>query len=88
MFFEKREKAYPLLAQVLEGIYHTTEITQCIDQVFDKAGNVRDDASPQLFEIRQRMKILRNQINRNFEREMRKLLKDKVLGETTESVVY
>jgi len=86
-FFEKREKVYPLLTQVLEGIYYTTEITQCIDQVFDKVGNVRDDASPQLFEIRQRMKILRNQINRNFEREMRKLLKDKVLGETTESFI-
>jgi DNA mismatch repair protein MutS2 len=55
-----------------------------IDSVFDRAGNVKDDASQELSDIRQRMKILRNQINRNFDRELRKLLKDQILGDVTE----
>ena len=86
-FFETRSLRYPLLAKILQDCEYNDEINKRIDEIFDRAGNVKDDASPQLAEIRQRIKALRNQINRNFEREMRKLLKDKILGDVTEGFI-
>jgi len=86
-FFETRSNRYPLLAKILHECEHNDEINKRIDEIFDRAGNVKDDASPQLSEIRQRIKTLRNQINRNFEREMRKLIKDKLLGDVTEGFI-
>ena len=86
-FFETRSNRYPLLAKILQDCEYNDEINKRIDEIFDRGGNVKDDASPQLAEIRQRIKALRNQINRNFEREMRKLLKDKILGDVTEGFI-
>ena len=86
-FFETRSNRYPLLAKILQDCEYNDEINKRIDEIFDRAGNVKDDASPHLAEIRQRIKALRNQINRNFEREMRKLLKDKILGDVTEGFI-
>lgn len=38
-------------------------------------------------EIRSRIRVLRNQINKNFDKELRRYNKDKVLGETLETFV-
>ncbi len=86
-FFESRKERYPLLETILSSCELNTEINKQIDKVFDRAGNIKDDASPLLNEIRQRIKVLRNQINRNFERELRKLLKENILGDVTEGFV-
>lgn len=86
-FFNKREKEYPLLCALFEHAYFTKEIIESIDKVFDRAGNVKDDASKLLFEIRQKIKVVRNQINRNFDKEIRRLVKENVLGETKEAFV-
>jgi DNA mismatch repair protein MutS2 len=86
-FFDGRKNRYPLLELILEECVINEEINKSIDKVFDRGGNIKDDASVELAEIRQRIKVLRNQINRNFEKEMRKLLKDKLLGEVTEGYV-
>ncbi len=86
-FFDKREKEYPLLASVLENTYFTDEIIKAIESVFDKHGKVRDDASEALYEIRSKIKVVRTQINRNFDREMRRLMKDNVLGDTHETFI-
>ncbi len=86
-FFESRKERYPLLETILSSCELNTEINKQIDRVFDRAGNIKDDASPLLNEIRQRIKVLRNQINRNFERELRKLLKENILGDVTEGFV-
>jgi DNA mismatch repair protein MutS2 len=86
-FFESRKERYPLLETIISSCELNTEINKQIDRVFDRAGNIKDDASPLLNEIRQRIKVLRNQINRNFERELRKLLKENILGDVTEGFV-
>lgn len=86
-FFDKREKVYPLLSEVLIDAYYTTEIIDAIEKVFDRKGKVKDDASPLLAEIRQQLKIVKNQINKNFDRELRKLLKENVLGDTKEAFI-
>ena len=86
-FFEYHKKRFPSLEKIVENCEINYEINKKIDLVFDRAGNVKDDASPQLHEIRQRIKTLRNQINRNFERELRKLLNDQILGDVTEGFI-
>ena len=84
-FFDKREKEYPLLNDILSEAYYTTAIIDEIDKVFDRNGKVRDDASEKLAEIRNGIKALRVKINRNFEKELKRLQKDNMLGETSET---
>ena len=86
-FFDKRATDFPLLFQLVESAYFTTEIIDSIEKVFDKTGNVKDDASKLLSEIRQSIKVIRNQINKNFDKEIRKLTKENVLGDTREAFV-
>lgn len=86
-FFDKREKEYPTLSGLLGEVYYTKEITEAVDKVFDRRGNIKDDASPELYAIRQKINVVRNQINRNFDKEMRKLLKEGILGDTKETFV-
>jgi DNA mismatch repair protein MutS2 len=87
LFFDNALFKYPLLKGLCQGVYFTKEITQEIDTVFDRSGQVKDDASPELFEIRTRIRVLRQQINKNFDKELRRYTKDHVLGETLETFV-
>lgn len=84
-FFDKRETDYPLLYGLFSGMEYTREIIEKIDGVFDKTWKVKDSASPVLGEIRSEIKVFRNQINRNFDREMKKLIRENVLGDTRET---
>lgn len=85
VFFDKQENLYPLLNKVLENTYFTKEISDSIDKIFDRTGNIKDEASVFLTQIRIRIKTLKNQINRNFDKEMRRLSKDQILGDTKET---
>ncbi len=86
-FFDSRKERYPNLESIVEQCEINYEINKRIDLVFDHGGKVKDDASPLLSDLRQRIKTLRNQINRNFERELRKLVKDQLLGDVTDGFV-
>jgi DNA mismatch repair protein MutS2 len=86
-FFDKRTQDYPQLTALLGDVYFTRELIDPIERIFDRKGEVRDDASPDLFRIRQQIGVLRNQINRNFDREMRKWIKEGMLGDTKEAFV-
>jgi DNA mismatch repair protein MutS2 len=87
-FFE-HAASFPTLAQVFQDCYHTDELVDRITKIIDvkQTKNIKDDATPELAKIRQEIKIIRQKINRNFEREMRKLVKDGLLGETCESFI-
>lgn len=87
LFIEKRNERTPGLAIILNKVYLTEELINELNKVFDKDGSIKDNASDELFQIRLKIKQLRAQINRNFEKEMRKLIKDKLLGETYETFV-
>ncbi|PHR47775.1 MAG: DNA mismatch repair protein MutS [Fluviicola sp.] len=84
-FFNKREEEYPQLYSLLENLPFTKEIINAIDEVLDKKGGIKDDASPKLFEIRQRILSARRQSNNNFDRELRKWLKKGYLSDTKEA---
>ncbi|MFM7006467.1 MAG: endonuclease MutS2 [Flavobacteriales bacterium] len=87
LFFENSLFKYPLLEDLTQDVYYTKEITNEIDQVFDRNGQIKDDASVTLAEIRARIRVLRNQINKNFDKELRRYNKEKVLAETLETFV-
>jgi DNA mismatch repair protein MutS2 len=86
-FFDKRSQDYPQLTALLKDVYFTRELIDAIEKIFDRRGEIKDEASPELFRIRQQIGVLKNQINRNFDKEMRKWLKEGMLGETKEAFV-
>ncbi len=87
VFFDKREKEFPELSALLHSVHFTEEIIQAIDKVFDRKGQIKDDASVNLSRIRSDIKALKVKINRNFEKELRKLSKENILGDTREAFV-
>jgi len=87
IFFDKREKDFPALSGLVSEATYTKEILDLIDKVFDKKGNVKDEASELLTEIRQNMAALRVKINKNFEKELRKYDKEGFLGDVRETFV-
>ena len=66
-FFDKRSQDYPNLFALLNNVYFTRELIEAIEKVFDRRGQIKDDASAELYAIRQQITKLRNQINRNFD---------------------
>jgi DNA mismatch repair protein MutS2 len=86
-FFDKRDKDYPLLHELVNEVYYTKEVILLIEKVFDKFGNVKDDASEALSGIRSRIKIVIKEVNKNFDREVRKLRKLNMLGDTAETFI-
>lgn len=86
-FFKGRKELYPLLTQLVSQVYSTKDLIKAIDRVFDQRGNIRDDASPELSEIRKHIRALRTKINTNFERELRKMRAAGMLSETKESFI-
>ena len=87
LFFDKREKDYPLLNELLTEVYYTNEIIEAIDKIFDRNGKIKNDASPLLTEIRSNLAAVKTKINKNFERELRKLSKENILGEIQETFI-
>lgn len=87
VFFDKRELDFPNLAELLKGVYYTEEIGLAVTAVFDQKGEIRNDASALLGEIRQKIQLVRQQINRNFDKEVRRLLKEGLLADTRETFV-
>lgn len=87
VFFNKREEDYPTLWGHFESIWYTTEITEAIDRVFDNRGQVRDDASPELYRIRQEIASVRRKINRNFNKALKDFGAKGWLAETKEGFV-
>jgi DNA mismatch repair protein MutS2 len=84
-FFNKREEEYPELYRMFEHVYFTKEIIESIDQIFDKHGEVKDEASAALAEIRARMIDVERKSNSNFDRVVRKYLKKGYLSDTKEA---
>lgn len=56
--------SYPALYQLTEGIFTFHEITRLIENVLDKYGHVKDDASSELLHIRQEIQRSAGSINK------------------------
>ena len=69
-FGKKDENRYPLLRSIIKDISADKGLIKRIEKIIDDKGNIRDEASPELAEIRKRMKSL----HRNIERQIRQYL--------------
>ncbi|MFO7617837.1 MAG: Smr/MutS family protein [Bacteroidales bacterium] len=69
LFFERKERAlFPVLRKMASGLRTYPVIQERLDQVFGRNGQVRDQASPLLRQIRQDMVHIQSSIGRRLER--------------------
>lgn len=65
-FFRKFEEYYPHLKGKASQVELTKEIIKLIDEVVDKYGEIKDNASPDLLNIRRDMNLVRGKVNQSF----------------------
>ena len=65
-YFKKFEDYYPYLNRKASEIQITKEISSLIDIVVDKYGEIKDNASPDLLNIRREMNSVRGKVNQSF----------------------
>ena len=86
-FFKKYKEYYPQLKERSDELEENKEIPEWIDQVIDRFGEIRDKASPELFEIRRKINDTRSKINQSFGRALQLYQNSEFLDEIRESVV-
>jgi DNA mismatch repair protein MutS2 len=65
-YFKKFDDYYPYLNAKASEIQITKEISSLIDVVVDKYGEIKDNASPDLLNIRREMNSVRGKVNQSF----------------------
>ncbi len=86
-FDKDRRIAYPSLALVIEKTYFEKAIVALIDEVLDKDGNVKDNASEELSRIRLALYRKRNELRRMFDRIVSRMNKLGYLADIEESFI-
>jgi DNA mismatch repair protein MutS2 len=84
-WFKTHDQLYPRLRALAEKITYEKEIVQIITAVIDDSGNVKDNASKALMEIRMDLDRTRLQLRKTFEGILRKLNKQGYLADISES---
>lgn len=87
LFFKKFYEYYPKLNEYASAIESTKEINKAIDVVFDKYGEIKDSASPDLVAIRRNMQLVRGKINQSFGMALSQYNSSGYLDDIKESVV-
>ena len=86
-FFKKFEEFYVQLHLFSEEIDFTPAISEEIKKIFDKYGEVKDDASQELGVIRRRLQVVKSQINSSFTKALNRYAGSDYLDEIRETVV-
>lgn len=84
-FDSERRQAYNAMAKVIENTYYEKVIIEMIDEVLDDYGQVKDNASEDLKNIRMSLYRKRNELRRIFEKIITKLNKQGYLADIEES---
>ena len=84
-FDRERRLAYTGLASVIQDTYYEKTIIRLIDEILEENGQVRDNASPELAEIRMSLFRKRNELRRVFDRIVARLNKAGFVAETEEA---
>jgi DNA mismatch repair protein MutS2 len=66
LYFKKFNDYYPHLNKKAAQIEYTKSISAMIDDVVDKYGEIKDNASPDLLNIRRDMNAVRGKVNQSF----------------------
>lgn len=84
-FFKKKEDEFPKLYNLLTDVYYTKDIIKAIESVFDQKGDIKDDATTTLLNIRTEIKSVRRRISRNFNKTLKQYRESGWLAETGEA---
>ena len=87
LFFKKFHDYYPKLNEKADQVEYTKFIIQKIDEVVDKYGEIKDNASPDLINIRRDMNLVRGKVNQSFGQAMTQYNSLGYLDEIKESFV-
>ncbi len=87
IFFKKFQEIYPTLYRTVRQTEYTTAITDEVDAIIDRFGEVRDDASPLLYQTRQGINHIKGKINSSFAAALSQYAGYGYLDEIRESVV-
>ncbi|MEK8180720.1 DNA mismatch repair protein MutS [Flavobacterium buctense] len=66
LFMKKFHDYYPKLNEKASQVEYTKYLIQKIDEVVDKYGEIKDNASPDLINIRRDMSVVRGKVNQSF----------------------
>jgi DNA mismatch repair protein MutS2 len=86
-FFKKYEEFYVYLFQLSSEIQYTTILSEAITKVIDRYGEVKDDASDTLFDIRKRLQQVKGQINSSFSKALTRYAQADYLDDIKETIV-
>ncbi len=67
-FFTEFETYYPMLNSLVSEVHYEKQIVKEIELVFNRHGEIKDDASPELFEIRKQIKQVTARISDLFKK--------------------
>jgi DNA mismatch repair protein MutS2 len=84
-FDDDKKMAYPFLYSVSQDVVFQKDILQIIDSVIDESGEIKDDASENLFSIRTNLYKKRQELRKTFEKVLQKLNKAGYLADIDES---
>ena len=87
LFFKKFHDYYPKLNEKASQVEYTKYIIQKIDEIVDKYGEIKDNASPDLINIRRDMNLVRGKVNQSFGQAMSQYNSLGYLDEIKESFV-
>ncbi len=83
-WFKKHNDLFPQLVLLMDKITYEKKITEIVYEVIDDGGQVRDNASKELMQIRTELSSRRQELRRTFEGVLRKLNKLAYLADTAE----
>lgn len=86
-FFNKFKELYPSLYETTENVEYTKEITRQIEEIFNRFGEVKDEATPLLEKTRRAMNGVKGKINSSFASALSTYNQYGYLDEIRESVV-
>lgn len=87
LFLKKFHDYYPKLNEKAAQIEYTKYLIQKIDEVVDKYGEIKDNASPDLINIRRDMNLVRGKVNQSFGQALSQYNSLGYLDEIKESIV-
>lgn len=85
-FAKSNQDQFPLIYNACEHITGIKEILKIITEILDvKKLVIKDNATPKLLSLRQRQKANHGQINKNFDKVLRRCKQDELLGDSEET---
>lgn len=87
LYFKKYKETYPQLYNKFSKLYFTTDIIHAVENILDRFGEVKDDASDNLAVIRKDLQVTRSKIGSSFTKALGQYQSQGYLADIKESLV-